>query len=407
MAPKLQRRLGLYLLTFYGLGNILGAGIYVLIGKVAASAGLYAPISFAIAALVAGFTAFSYAELSARFPVSAGEAVYLEKALGKRWLTLAVGILIALAGMVSAATISRGFVGYLDVFVAAPPAVVLTLLLLVLGALAAWGISQSVKFAAVLTLLEIVGLVLVISVASDSLMLLPERLPELLPTAEPLLWQGIFMGAFLAFYAYIGFEDMVNVAEEVKDPQRTLPRAILLALVISTLLYLLVSLVATLSVPVEALARSDAPLALIYQTATGREPVLITQIALFAVVNGALIQIIMASRVFYGMASQGWLSVRLAGLARVHSMTGTPVLATGLVTLMVLVMALWLPLLTLARITSFIVLLVFVLINMALLMIKRRDPSPVGVTVYPSWLAMMGLLLTLSLLGFELFVKFN
>ena len=401
METKLHRSIGLYLLTFYGLGNILGAGIYVLIGKVAGSAGLYAPVSFTIAALVAGFTAFSYAELSARLPVSAGEAVYLEHALGKRWLSLTVGILIALAGMVSAATISRGFVGYLDVFVTLPPAMAITALLLVLGGLAAWGISQSVKFAAFLTLLEIVGLVLVIIVAGDSLTQLPDRLPELLPPAEPLVWQGIFMGAFLAFYAYIGFEDMVNVAEEVKDPQQTLPRAIVLALVISTVLYLLVSLVATLTLPAEALARSDAPLALIYKSATGREPVLITQIALFAVVNGALIQIIMVSRVFYGMAAQGWLSARLAGLAHVHAVTRTPLQATGLVTTMVLIMALWLPLLTLARITSFIVLVVFALVNLALLMIKRRDPAPAGVSVYPSWLPVTALLLTLLLLGLE------
>jgi amino acid transporter len=210
------------------------------------------------------------------------------------------------------------------------------------------------------------------------------------------------MGAFMAFYAYIGFEDMVNVAEEVKEPQRTLPLAILLALAISTLLYFLVSLVATLSIPVEALVRSDAPLALIYQSATGREPVLITQIALVAVVNGALIQIIMAARVFYGMAAQGWLPAVFSGLARVHAITRTPLLATGLVTTVVLVMALWLPLLTLARITSFIVLLVFALVNLALLVIKRRNPRPVGVSVYPLWLPALALLMTVLLLGLEL-----
>jgi amino acid transporter len=402
MSNQLHRALGLYLLTFYGLGNILGAGIYVLIGKVAASAGLYAPVSFFIASLVAGATAFSYAELSARLPFSAGEAVYMEDALGQRWLSLTVGLLIALAGMVSAATISRGFVGYLDVFVTVPPALAITVLLLMLGSLAAWGIAQSVKIAAFFTVLEIMGLVLVIVVAGDSLSELPQRLPELLPPAEPLVWQGIFMGAFLAFYAYIGFEDMVNVAEEVKEPQRTLPLAILLALAISTLLYFLVSLVATLSIPVEALVRSDAPLALIYQSATGREPVLITQIALVAVVNGALIQIIMAARVFYGMAAQGWLPAVFSGLARVHAITRTPLLATGLVTTVVLVMALWLPLLTLARITSFIVLLVFALVNLALLVIKRRNPRPVGVSVYPLWLPALALLMTVLLLGLEL-----
>jgi amino acid transporter len=181
--------------------------------------------------------------------------------------------------------------------------------------------------------------------------------------------QGIFLGAFLAFYAFIGFEDMVNVAEEVRRPQRNLPRAILLALGLSTLLYFAVTLVAVSAVHPAQLAASAAPLAHIYQQATGAEPLLITVISMIAVINGALIQIIMASRVCYGMGNRGWAPL---WLARVHPVTRTPVTATVLVTALVMLMALWLPLESLARATSFFILLVFVLVNLSLWRIKHR-----------------------------------
>jgi len=395
----LKRSLSLWLITFYGLGTILGAGIYVLIGKVAANAGLYAPVSFLVAALLAGFSAFSYAELSARFPKSAGEAVYVEEGLHLRGLSILVGGLIILTGIVSAATIANGFVGYLHVFVTIPDWLAISAVVLGLGALAAWGIRESVLAATAITLIEVGGLLFILAVAGGSLGQLPERLPELLPPLQAGIWQGILLGAALAFYAFIGFEDMVNVAEEVKNPERNLPRAILLALGISTLLYLLVSLTAVLSLPPEELAVSRAPLALIYSHTTGGSPVVISLISLFAVVNGALIQIIMSSRVLYGMSRAGWLH---AALGNVHPFTRTPLLATALVTLVVLTLALWLPLETLARITSFIILIVFSLINLSLLRIKRRDPRPAGVRVIPGWIPWAGFLSSSAFVLYQL-----
>jgi len=124
---------------------------------------------------------------------------------------------------------------------------------------------------------------------------------------DPVIWQGILFGAFLAFYAFVGFEDMVNVAEEVRNPVRNVPLAILIALGVTTLLYAAVSLTAVLTVAPQQLAASDAPLATVYQQATGRKPVALSIISIFAVVNGALIQIIMGSRILYGMSRQGWL----------------------------------------------------------------------------------------------------
>ena len=175
---------------------------------------------------------------------------------------------------------------------------------------------------------------------------------------------------------------MVNVAEETKEPIRNVPLAILLALGIATLLYFLVALAAVLALPAAELARTEAPFALLYTQATGQAPTAISIISLFAVVNGALIQIIMASRVLYGMSREGWLHV---ALGRVHPVRRTPLLATALVTLSVLVLALWLPLVTLAKATSFITLVAFSFINLALLRIKRRDPRPAGMRIYPVW----------------------
>lgn len=398
-AVRLHRSLSLPLITFYGLGTILGAGIYVLIGKIAGLAGMYAPLAFLLAGVVAAFSAFSFAELSSRMPLSAGEAVYVQEALGLRWLSTLVGLMIVLTGLVSAAAITNGFVGYLNVFVVLPSALIIMLTVLVLGALAAWGILLSVAAASVVTLIEVSGLLLILAAAGGSLLTLPERLPDLLPAADWAAWQGIALAAFLAFYAFIGFEDMVNVAEEVKEPERNMPRAILLALGISTLLYLLVASAAVLTLPLEELAASGAPLATMYERATGKPPTFIALISLFAVINGALIQIIMAARVLYGMGREGWVP-RVFG--RISPRTQTPIHATVAVTAAVLVFALAMPLLALAKLTSFIMLTVFALINFSLIRIKGRGRAPAGVAAYPLWVPYGGLLFSLLLLGVQI-----
>lgn len=397
--PQLRRVLSLPLITFYGLGTILGAGIYVLIGRIAGVAGLHAPLAFLIAAAVAAFTGFSYAELTSRYPRAGGESIYVQQGFGIRVLSTLVGLLVAAAALVSAATITHGFAGYLNVFVELPAMPVIFAVVLVLCGLAIWGILESAWAAAIATVIEIAGLVLIIAVASPSLATLPARWPELLPTGNAATWSGIMLGAFLAFYAFIGFEDMANVAEEVEDASRNLPLAILTALVLAAILYLLVALVAVLSLPPAQLAASVAPLALIFEHATGYSPTLIAAISLFAVFNGALIQIIMASRMLYGMSSAGWLP---GMFAQVSKHTGTPVIATVAAASGVLIFALALPLATLAKATSTIVLVVFALVNFALIRIKRRDPAPAGAQVYAGWIPWGGLLLSAALLAFHL-----
>ncbi len=396
---SLKRSLSLPLLTFYGLGNILGAGIYVLVGKVVAVAGMYAPLSFLLASLLAVFSAISYAELSARYPFSAGESVYLHEAFGLRVLSQGVGLLIVLAGVLSSAAIVQGFVGYANVFINAPRELTIIIVVSSLCAFAIWGIVESVRIAALLTLLEVVGLLLILWSGRADLFTVASRVPELTPDASSLVWFGIFWGGLLAFYAYIGFEDMVNVAEEVKNPQRTMPNAIIIALVVSALLYFLVALVAVLGVPARALAASDAPLALIYQHYTGKEPLVISTIGLFAVINGALVQIIMVSRIMYGLSRKGWLPPLFGS---VHSRTRTPIISTSLAALTVMLLALFFDISSLAENTSFVILIVFILINAALIAIKRRAPAPLGVRVYPLFIPVMGLLTASGFVAFKL-----
>ena len=394
-AATLKRSIGPGLLTLYGLGTILGAGIYVLIGEVARVAGTATPSAFFLAGLLAGFTAFSYAELAARLPRSAGEAAYVNAGFGRPALAQLTGWAVIATGIVSAATIARGFVGYLDVFIALPQALVIIALVTGLGGLAFWGINESLRFAALITAIEVAGLVLVVWLARDGLAAAQLNWIEFFPDTSSGTWAGVLAGAFVAFYAFIGFEDMVNVAEEVHRPTRTLPVAIILALVTSTALYMLIAVVATLAMPLERLAGSEAPLAEVV-AAQGRSPTVISLISLLAVVNGALIQIIMASRVLYGMAAQ---QLAWPPLARVHRVTRTPHIATAVATAAVLLLALLLPLETLARITSAIALAIFAGVNAALISLKRQDPrSPFTV---PMAVPVTGLVLCLSMLLYQ------
>ena len=384
------------MLTLYGLGTIIGAGIYVLVGEIAGHAGMFAPVAFLVAAIVAAFTGFTYGELAARLPFSAGEAVYANAAFHRKWLSAITGWAVALTGVVSAAALVNGFSGYFIVFATLPDWLVITVLTVALGGLAAWGIEQSTRFAVTLTVLTVFGLVWVLVVAFSSAELAHFEPAELVPPFSSAAWSGILVGGFLAFYAFVGFEDMVNVAEEVHHPERTIPRAIMIALIASTLLYALVAIAAVATLPIDELKDSRAPLAdMMARQGEGAEKG-IAALSLLAVIKGALVQIVMASRVLYGMARHDMAPVRFG---HVNPRTRTPLLATGTAAMVVLMLALWLPIGTLAQLTSLILLLVFALMHLALLYLKRSDPQPAGVRViHPAWPA-IGLVLTLGLIA--------
>ena len=378
--------MSLPLLVFYGIGTILGAGIYVLVGKVAGEAGLYTPLSFIFASLLACFSAFSYAELAARFPRSAGEAIYIEEGFAIKNLSIAVGLMIVLVGIVSVATLAHGFAGYLKVFFDFPQPAIISILVVSVGVICAWGIAQSVIIASLMTLAEIVGLLIILYVGRDSLLLLPEQLPAMMPSYDASIWSGIAMGSFIAFYAFLGFEDIVNVAEEAIKPRINIPLAIIISLGVTTLFYVMISVVAILLLTPSELAASDAPLSLLYENMTGQPPVVITLISLISVVNGALIQVIMASRVIYGMSRKNWLPGKIG---EINAFTHTPVIATIFVTVAILFFSLIFPLLSLAKITSFITLIIFMLINFALVKIKFSTRVHTGFAV-PVWMPLTG-----------------
>jgi len=272
-------------------------------------------------------------------------------------------------------------------------------LMTAISLLAAWGIKESLTAAMIITLIEVAGLLLIVWVARGGLAELPQRWGELTPGWDAGAWMGLWLGTFLAFYAFIGFEDMVNVVEEVKAPAKTVPPAIMIALVVATFLYGLVALAAVLALPVEQLAVSEAPLADIYKASTGSEPRVIALIGLFAVTNGALVQIIMGSRILYGLSRAGWLP---PAFGRVNHRTRTPLLATAVVTVSVLLLALWFPLEGLAEATTFIILIVFALVNISLWRVKRRDPTPAGIRTYPLWIPVVGAVVCLGSIIFRM-----
>jgi amino acid transporter len=396
--PKLKRALGLPMLTLYGLGTTIGAGIYALLGEVAGTAGYGAPLSFLVASLVAGFTACSFAELSSRFPRAAGAALYVQQGFKLPKLGTVVGLLVVASGLVSAAALVNGFYGYLQEFIALERTVAIVLVCLILGALAAWGIVESVTVAATITLVEIGGLVMIVAISGEQLGTFQDRWSEFLPGTQTVGWLGIFVGVTLAFYAFIGFEDMVDVAEEVKNVRRNMPLAILCTLGISTGLYFLLMVSALLSLTPAELAVSAAPMAALYEANTGQTPVVIGFIAMFAIINGSLVQIVMVSRVVYGLSSRGQLP---AALGRVNSLTLTPLYATGLATLLLMILALSGRLAALATATSVIMLTIFVFVNLSLWRIKGTQPAEVDTLTFPRFVPACGAILSAGFVARE------
>jgi amino acid transporter len=384
----LRRRLGLTLLVLYGTGITVGAGIYVLIGEVAGHAGTFAPWSFVLAAAVMALTVASYAELSTRFPVSAGEAAYVMAAFQSRTFATVVGLLSVAIGVISSAAVALGSVGYIQQFIPLPQYLIALAVLALLGGVAAWGILESVLLASVFTLIEVGGLLIVIVAAVYGDLPFAAAITTLPPMSTTAL-SGIAFGGLLAFFAFIGFEDLANIVEEARVPHRDIPRAMVLTLLISTVLYVLVAAIAVSAVSTERLASSTAPLSLVFREVAGASPATISAIAIVATLNTILAQMTMAARVIYGLAREGSLP---AFFARVNPRTRTPLPATAFVVLAIVPLALLVPLTPLAEITSLATLAVFAVVNLALLRLRWRGvESLVPHVSVPTWVPATGL----------------
>ncbi len=399
---SLKRAVTLPYLVLYGLGNIVGAGIYILIGEIAGISGYLSPLAFLAACIGVLFSALSYAELSSRYPKSAAEAYYLQQGFGIRWIADLSGFIIILSGLFSAAAVISGLYGYIKPFFDIGAFTTAVLAISLLTAIAIWGIKESVGIAALFTLIEVGGLLLIIFFGYEKIDFAKIEYQQFLPSSISDI-NLILLGSFLAFYAFIGFEDMVKLSEEVINPSKTMPRAIVITILLVTFLYIGVAFVAINTLDPHTLSQSKAPLALVYQQLQGDSHIL-NYIAIFAIVNGALVQIIMVSRMFYGMAKEGWLPILLA---TIHPKTQTPIVATILTGILLTILVYFLDLVSLAEVTSYGLLIVFLLINVALLRIKSHKKAPKEAFTVPKWIPIAAVFINTLFLGVKIMSHFQ
>jgi amino acid transporter len=368
---KLARRVGPVMLLLFIVGDMLGGGIYALVGEVGGEVGGAIWTAFAAAFVLAALTACAYAELVSKYPQAAGAALYTNKAFHRPFFTFMVAFAVMASGITSASTLARGFAGdALAEFVDVRVIPVAIAFLIVVALINMRGIAESVRVNAALTLIEVGGLLLIVVIGFAALGDAGADFGRNLEFKEgvtPLF--AIISGAGLAFYALIGFEDSVNIAEEVHEPSRNYPRILFAGLSIAGLLYLLVTLVSSAVIPTERLAESTAPLVLVgEQGPLGLDPDVFAAITLFALANGALINMIMASRLVYGMAEEGIVP----GLfGRVLSGRRTPITAIVFTTVIGLILVSTGDLASLADTTVLLLLCAFTVVNIAVLVLRR------------------------------------
>ncbi|MEU0659300.1 APC family permease [Streptomyces lavendulocolor] len=376
--PALKRVIGPKLLILFVIGDILGTGIYATTGKVAGKVGGALWLPFLIGFAVAILTAASYVELVGKYPKAAGAALYTQKAFKVPFLTFIVAFMVMCSGLSSASAAARAFSGdYLTEFTrgAVPPTLVAILFLLALAALNLRGVSESVKTNVVLTLVELTGLAVILAVGAWAVLTgggEPSRLGEFQATGTGYALLTSVLGATaLGFFAFVGFEDSVNMAEETRDPVRTFPRAIFTGVVVTGTVYVLVALISSLLVDHRTLERSSGPLLEVVK-AGGLDfpPKAFALIALFAVTNSALINIMMASRLCYGMANERILP---RAMGRVLPKRRTPVVGIVFVSLLAIGLVTTGEIEGLGDTTAFLLLCVFAVVNIAVLVL-RRDP---------------------------------
>ncbi|MFH8484984.1 APC family permease [Streptomyces longisporoflavus] len=369
-SPGLKKTLTTPLLYFFILGDVLGAGVYVLVGQVAAKSGGAVWLPLVLALVLSLLTAASYAELATKYPRAGGASHYATLAYGP-FAGFLAGFCMLAAGIVSVAALARGFAGeYLTAFVTLPVVLVAAVFLCALALLNARGISESTRANVAATVIEVGGLLLVVGLG---VMLFlrgdgdPGRLVRF-GTADSGAVAGVLAGTVLAYYSFVGFETSVNVAEETRNPRRSYPRALFGALVTAGLVYALVGIVASAAVPTDTLAHSSGPLLEVVKEAGGVPPELFSAIALVAVANGALLTGIMSSRLAYGMARDGLLP---RVLTRVLPGRGTPWASIAATTVLSFLLALTGDVETLASTLVLLLLVVFFLVNTAVLVLRR------------------------------------
>ncbi|MBN2599363.1 MAG: amino acid permease [Candidatus Thermoplasmatota archaeon] len=365
---ELKRSLSFWQLTVMSVGIILGAGIYVVIGEAAGLSGNCIWISFIIAAVVATLTAFSYAELSSRFPKAGAEYVYVENSFGNRMAWLVAWLLLA-GSVIGGATVAMGFAQYFSAIFHTSIILVGIILLVIIGIILIIGVQETAKITIVFTAIEITGLVIVIFIGLPYLGSI-----DYLEAAQGI--KGVIEAGVLIFFGYLGFEGITRLAEETKDPEKSIPKAIMYSMVITTILYLLVGISAVSVIPWQELSTAQAPLALVAERVFGEQSFLILSvIALFSTFNTALMFLLTGSRLIYGVGQQ-------EAIPKIFTMVGkrfrTPWVAIIFIIVAAILFLFLGDLKTIANLTNFTIFSVFIVINASVIYLRYKKPNPTG-----------------------------
>lgn len=374
--PKLRRYITFWPLVVFGVGDMLGAGIYGLIGKAAGELGNAVWLAFLGSMIAALCTGLSYAALGSRFPRAAGSAYIAQRVFKWGFLSYVVGLASIASGLTSIAAATHAFSGYLQGLLPGASSVVLGIFfILLLTYINYLGIQFSSRFNLFCTLVEVAGLVVVIVLGVKYWGTVNYFEVPKIHAAEGLSLPLILQGAVLTFYSFVGFEDLLNLSEEVKEPERTFPRALILSVVIAAGLYMAVGISAVSILPYTELAQSNRPLVdVVVRALPWFPPTVFTVVSLISVMNTALMNHLMGSRLFYGMSNHQLLPKFLGRVGH----TKTPVVAIFVVTAIVFVLVFSGDIRVLARATSILLLGVFTVVNLSLVVLKVRKEEGKG-----------------------------
>ncbi len=365
---KLERSLGFWEVSLMSVGIILGAGVYVLIGEASGLSGNGLWISFILAAVVASFTGLSYAELSSRFPEAGAEYVYIENSFGKNFAWI-IGWLIIAGSIIGAATVAMGFANYFSALFDTPVVTIAFAVLTVCGIILIVGVKETAAFTILFTLIEAAGLFIIMIIG----------LPyfgsvDYLELASGM--KGVIEAGVLIFFGYIGFESITRLANETKDPERNIPRAIIFSIIITTILYILVGISAVSVVPWEQLSQSEAPLAIVARQIFGENSfVILSGIALFSTFNTSLVMLLSGSRIIFGIAEKKALPKIFLTVSK---KTLTPWVAIIFVVGFAMVFLIFGNLKTVANLTNFTIFSTFILVNLSLIYLRIKKPISSG-----------------------------
>jgi amino acid transporter len=370
---SLKRAIGPKLLILFIVGDILGTGVYALTGKVAGQIGGALWLPFLIGFVIAILTAMSYVELVTKYPRAAGAALYTQRAFKVPFLTFMVAFAVMCSGLTSASAAARAIGGdYLETFVTLPSVVVGIVFIVAVALLNYRGVSESVKTNIVFTIIELTGLAVIIGIGVYAVATgagEPSRLTEIRTDEAGGLMLALLGSTALAFFAFVGFEDSVNMAEETKDPSRNFPRAIFLGVAITSTVYILVAITSSLLVDYRVLENSSGPLLEVVKAGgLAFPPQLFAAIAMIAVANSALINMMMASRLVYGLANE---RVVPRGLAWVDPRRRTPVIGIIFTTALAIALISTGEIAGLGDTTAFLLLCVFTVVNVAVLVLRK------------------------------------